>query len=471
MSMPMPSGASPPGEPAAPRDSGRAAGPAPDRRRVLAGIGAAIGAGAGATLGAGPARAAIEVQFWHAMAGELGRQIDRVVAGFNSEQDAVRVVPVFKGSYTETVTAAIFAARTQSHPAIVQVNEIGTATMMAARGAVYPLYELMRDMGEPFDAAAVLPPIAGFYSDPAGNLLSYPFNASTPILYFNRDLFRAAGLDDRRPPRTWPEVEEAARRLRLAGVTCGFSTHWPSWVNVENFSAFHDVPLATRANGLAGPGAELTLDNPVLERHVAALAAWQKSGIYAYGGRGTAAEPMLHSGTCGIFIGSSALAADIRAKAKFDVGYGMLPYWPDVPGAPRNSTIGGASLWVLRGRPMAEYRGAARFFAYLARPEVQSRWHQATGYLPVSRAAYEHARAAGFYDRNPGAAIAIEEVTLKPPTDNSRGLRLGSFILVRDVIEEELELAFAGRKTARDALASAVRRGNDLLRQFDRASR
>ncbi|MFD2182981.1 sn-glycerol-3-phosphate ABC transporter substrate-binding protein UgpB [Rhodoplanes azumiensis] len=461
MSEPTPPG---PTRPTTPARSG------PSRRAVLVGIGA--GAGLGAVGSPRPARAApTEVQFWHAMAGELGRQIERIVEGFNAGQDAVRVVPVFKGSYTDTVSAAIFAVRTKAHPAIVQVNEIGTATMMAARGAVYPLFELMRDMGEPFDASAFLPPIAGFYRDPAGNLLSYPFNASTPILYFNRDLFRAAGLDDKTPPKTWPQVEDAARRLRLAGVVCGFSTHWPSWVNVENFSAFHDVPIATRSNGLAGPGAELMLANPVLTRHVAALAAWQKSGVYSYGGRGTAAEPMLHTGQCGIFIGSSALAADIRARAKFEVGYGMLPYWPDVPGAPRNTMIGGASLWVLRGRPAAEYRGAARFFAYLARAEVQSRWHQATGYLPVSRAAYEHARSEGFYDRNPGAAIAIEELTLNPPTDNSRGLRLGSFILVRDVIEEELEAAFAGKKPAAEALATAVRRGNELLAQFDRASR
>jgi sn-glycerol 3-phosphate transport system substrate-binding protein len=434
----------------------------PDRRAVLAGLGAA--------LIAQPARAATEVQLWHAMAGELGRQIERIVAAFNAEQSEFRVVPVFKGSYTETITAAIFAVRTRSHPAIVQVNEIGTATMMAAKGAIYPLHELMAAAGERFDAGAILPAVAGFYSDTDGKLLSYPFNASTPILYYNRTLFRAVGLADR-APRTWPEVEEAAQRLRQAGVSCGFSTHWPSWVNVENFSAFHNLPIATRANGLLGPDAELMLNSPALVRHVAALAAWQRTRLYVYGGRGTKAEPMLHTGECGIFLGSSGLAADIRAKARFEVGYGMLPYWPDVPGAPQNSMIGGASLWVLRSRPEPEYRGAARFFAYLARPEVQARWHQATGYLPITRAAWEHSRAQGFYDRNPGAAIAIEQITLHPPTDNSRAVRLGSFILVRDVIEEELERAFAGKATAQEALDAAVRRGNDLLRQFERASR
>lgn len=433
------------------------------RRAVLAGL--------GAVLTTRPARAATEIAFWHAMAGELGRHIDRMVAGFNAAQGEFRVVPVYKGSYTETVTAAIFAVRTKSHPGIVQVNEIGTATMMAARGAIYPVHDLMREAGEAFDAGAILPAVSGFYSDAEGRLLSFPFNASTPILYVNRTLFRAVGLDDTRPPRTWPEMEEAARRLRQAGVACGFSTHWPSWVNVENFSAFHNVPIATRANGLGGLDAELVIDNPVLVRHVAALAEWQKAGLYTYGGRGTAAEPMLHAGECGLFLGSSGLAADLKARARFEVGYGMLPYWPDVPGAPQNAMIGGASLWVLRGRPPTEYRGIARFLAYLGRPDMQARWHQATGYLPTTRAAFELSRAQGFYDRDPGAAVAIAQVMLNPPTENSRAIRLGSFILVRDVIEEELEHAFAGRKTARDALASAVRRGNELLRQFERASR
>ncbi len=418
-----------------------------------------------------PAAAVTEIQLWHAMAGELGRQLDRLAAKFNASQSDFRILPVYKGSYTETMTAAIFAVRTRNQPAIVQVNEVATATMMAAKGAVYPVFELMRDQAVPFDQQAYLPAVSGYYADLAGNLLSYPFNASTPILYYNKDLFRAAGLDENTPPKTWPELEGMARRLRDAEVACGCTTHWPSWVNVENFSAWHNLPIATHANGMAGVGAELTFNNPVLVRHVSALAEWQKTRIFDYGGRGTRAEPKFQSGECGIFIGSSATRADIRASASFGVGYGMLPYWPDVPGAPQNSIIGGATLWVIRGRPDAEYKAAAQFFAYLSRPEVQALWHQNTGYLPITRAAYERTRAQGFYERNPGTSISIEQITLHPPTENSKGLRLGSFVLVRDAIEDELEQAFAGKKSAKDALDSAVKRGNELLRQFERANR
>jgi len=417
------------------------------------------------------ARAETKAAFWHAMSGELGRQLDRLVADFNRSQPEDRIVATNKGSYTQAVTSAIFAVRSHAQPAIVQVNEIATATMMAARGGVYPVFELMHDEGIDFDRDAFLPVISGYYSDMAGNLLSFPFNASTPILYYNKDLFRAAGLDDKEAPKTWPEVEAAARKLRRSGVPCGFTTHWPSWVHVENFSAFHNVPIATKANGLGGFDARLTINNPLTIRHVAALAEWQKTKLFDYSGRDVQAQPRFPSGACGIFIGSSALRASFTANSRFEVGYGMLPYWPDVAAAPQNSIIGGATLWVLRGRPEREYKTVARFFAYLSQPQVQAAWHQNTGYLPATQAAYELTRAQGFYDRNPGAAVAIEQINHKPPTENSRGLRLGSFVLVRDAIEDELEQAFAGKKTAQAALDSAVARGNELLRQFEQATR
>lgn len=205
-------------------------------------------------------------------------------------------------------------------------------------------------------------------------------------------------------------------------------------------------------------------------RYITQLAEWQTTRVFDYSGRATTAEPRFQNGECGIFLGSSATRADIVKNAKFDVGYGMLPYWPDVAGAPQNSMIGGATLWVLRNRPRDEYKGVAKFFAFLSKPEVQAAWHQATGYLPITRAAFDLTRAQGFYAKNPGAEISIEQITLKTPTDNSRGLRLGSFILIRDAIEDELELAFSGKKPVQEALESAQARGNRLLRQFERAN-
>jgi sn-glycerol 3-phosphate transport system substrate-binding protein len=419
---------------------------------------------------ASPASAATEIMWWHAMSGELGRQVEKLAADFNASQSDYKVVPSYKGNYTETVTAAIFAFRSRSQPAIVQVNEIGTATMMAARGAIYPVFELMRDEQEPFTPGAYLPAVTGYYADVNGNLLSFPFNSSTPILYYNKSMFRDAGLDPETPPKTWPELGAAAKKLRDHGAACGFTTSWPSWINIENFSAFHNLPLATKANGFGGLDAVLLFNNPTVVRHVAQLAEWQATKVFDYSGRAQSAEPRFQKGECGIFIGSSGTRADIKANSKFDVGYGMMPYWPDVAGAPQNTIIGGATLWVLRDRPKAEYKGVAKFFSFLSKPEVQAAWHQNTGYMPITRAAFDLTRAQGFYDRNPGTSIAIEQITLKPPTENSKGLRLGSFTLIRDAIDDELEQAFSGKKTAQAAMDSAVERGNKLLRQFERAS-
>jgi sn-glycerol 3-phosphate transport system substrate-binding protein len=436
----------------------------PDRRFLqLAAVAAAL-------ILASPALAATEIMWWHAMSGELGRQLEKLAADFNASQSEYRIVPSYKGNYTETVTAAIFAFRSRTQPAIVQVNEIATATMTAAKGAIYPVFELMRDEQEAFSPAAYLPAVTGYYADVAGNMLSFPFNASTPILYYNKNLFRAAGLDPEIPPKTWPEVGAAAKRLRAAGSVCGFTTSWPSWINVENFSAFHNLPISTKANGFGGLDAELDFNNPTMVRHIAQLREWQTTKVFDYSGRATTAEPRFQKGECAIFIGSSATRADIRANSKFEVGYGMLPYWPDVKSAPQNTIIGGATLWVLRDRPRAEYKGVAKFFGFLSKPEIQAAWHQNTGYLPVTRAAFDLTRAQGFYDRNPGTAISIEQITMKPPTENSRGVRLGSFVLVRDVIDDELEQAFRGKKSAQAAMDSAVERGNRLLRQFERAN-
>jgi sn-glycerol 3-phosphate transport system substrate-binding protein len=419
---------------------------------------------------AAPANAATDIMWWHAMTGELRKQLEKLAADFNASQSEFRIVPAYKGNYTETVTAAIFAFRSRTQPAIVQVNEIATATMTAAKGAIYPVYELMQDEGEPFAPAAYLPAVSGYYSDAAGNILSFPFNVSTPILYYNKTLFKVAGLDPAVAPKTWAEVGAAAKKLRAAGSPCGFTTSWPSWINIENFSAFHNLPVATRANGFDGIDAVLTFNNPVVARHIAQLAQWQATKVFDYSGRAQTAEPRFQNAECGIFIGSSATRADIKANSKFEVGYGMLPYWGDVDGAPQNSIIGGATLWVLRNRPPQEYKGVAKFFGFLSKPDVQAAWHQSTGYLPITRAAFDLTRTQGFYDSNPGTAISIEQITLKPPTENSRGLRLGSFVLIRDVIEDELEQAFSGKKPAQAALDSAVERGNRLLRQFERAS-
>jgi sn-glycerol 3-phosphate transport system substrate-binding protein len=426
---------------------------------------------AGALGIAAPASAQTEIQWWHALPGELGQKVEKIAADFNATQKDYKLVPVYKGTYSEVMTAAIAAFRAKQPPHIVQVFEVGTATMMAAKGAVYPVYQLMKDAGEPFDPKSYLAAVVGYYTDTGGNMLSFPFNSSTPVFYYNKDLFKKAGLDPNVPPKTWPEVEAAAKKLQAAGVPCGFTTEWPSWVHIENLSALHDMPIATKANGFGGLDTELKINGPLQVKHIGKLAEWQKTKIFDYGGRGDSAKPKFYSGECGMTMASSGARLGIVTNMKAEVGISMLPYWPDVRSSGlQNSIIGGATLWVLRGQKADEYKGVARFFTYLSRPEVQAWWHQQSGYLPITPGAYELSRTQGFYDKNPGADVSIKQMTLNPPTENSKGLRLGSFVQIRNVIEEEIEGALQGKKTAKEALDSAVARGNDLLRQFEKVN-
>ncbi len=420
-------------------------------------------------LGAAPALAQTEITWWHAMGGELGEKLEAVAQGFNESQSDYVVTPVFRGTYAETMTSAIAAFRAGEQPHIVQIFEVGTGTMMAAEGAIYPVHQLMADNGKAFNPDDFLSAVVGYYTDPQGNMLSFPFNSSTPILYYNKAIFEAAGLDPEQPPATWADMESFSQQIVDSGAApCGFTTAWITWVHVENFSAWHNLPLGTLENGFGGFDTELVFNNETLARHWDNLKKWQDAGLFQYGGPGPGndAPPKFYSGECAIYMNSSASLAGVLNNTDFEVGFGMLPYYDDVAGAPQNSIIGGATLWVLQGHEPEEYAAAAAFFEYLSQPEVQADWHQSTGYLPITYAAYELGKSQGFYDANPGRDISIEQMTLNEPTENSKGLRFGNFVQIRDVISEEFEQLLAGSKTGQQALDASVERGNQLLREF-----
>ncbi len=414
------------------------------------------------------ALAATEINWWHAMGGKLGEKVNEIAEGFNASQSDYKLLPVYKGNYTDTMTSAVAAFRANQQPHIVQVFEVGTASMMGAKGAIKPVYQLMAEAGEPFDPSAYLASVTGYYTDTDGNMLSMPFNSSTPVLYYNKDAFAKAGLDASKAPATWPEVEAAARKLQAAGYACGFTTGWQSWVQLENFSAWHNVPFATKANGFAGIDTELAFNSPLHVKHVGTMASWQQEKIFDYGGRRSDSAPKFYTQECGMYMNSSAAYAGVKANAtEFEFGVGSLPYWPDA-GKPQNSIIGGATLWVLTGHEDAEYKGVAKFFSYLSSAEVQADWHQFTGYLPITHAAAKLTKEQGFYAENPGTDVAIMQMTANAPTENSKGLRLGNFVQIRDVINEELEAIWNGDKTAQQGLDDAVNRGNTLLRKFEK---
>ena len=423
---------------------------------------------------AAEAQQRVQVDFWHGLSQPEGGMLEKVVSDFNASQAKYQVKATFKGSYPETMVAAIAAFRAGSAPHIVQMFEVGTATMMAAKGAVKPVFELMREAGVPFDPKVYVPAVRGYYSTSDGRMLSMPFNSSTPITWYNKDAFKKAGLDPEKPPRTWEETREAAKKIRAANAAaCGFTISWPTWTQVENFSAIHNVPLATKANGLDGMDAELKTNSPLHVKHLQTLMDMHKEGTFKYGGRDGAGNSLFTSGECAMIHASSGMRARVVSEAKFEWGVAMLPYYKGTPGAPKNSIIGGASFWVMTSpkRTADEYKAVAEFFGYLARPEVDAKWHMDTGYVPITLAGFALVSGQGYYIKTPGADLAFRQLTLTEPTANSRGLRLGNMPEIRVVMQEEMEKAFQGQQTAKQALDSTVQRGNTILRNFERTNR
>jgi sn-glycerol 3-phosphate transport system substrate-binding protein len=424
----------------------------------------------GLALSAGAARAQTEIQWWHSMTAVNNEWVNDLAKDFNASQKDYKIVPVYKGQYDESMTAAIAAFRAGTGPHILQVFEVGTATMMASKGAIVPVAKVMKDAGQPFDPSGYVPAVASYYTAPSGEMLSFPFNSSTTVFYYNKDAFKAAGLDPEKAPKTWPELIAAAAKLKASGHRCPFTTAWQGWTQLESFSAWHNVEFASKRNGLAGLDAKLLFNSPLHLRHIENLANMAKQGLFVYKGRSNIPEATFTSGECAMINTSSGYYGTAKKNGKFALGLSTLPYYPDVPGAPQNTVIGGASLWVLAGKKPAEYQGVARFFAYVSRPEVQAASHQRTGYLPITTAAFELTEKSGFYKQNPGTDVAVTQM-IRKVTDKTRGIRLGNYLQIRQVEDEELEQVWAGKKSPKEALDSAVKRGNELIEKFAKANK
>ena len=375
-------------------------------------------------LSLGAAKAATEVNFWHAMGGQLGEIVEKFATDFNASQDACTVNAVYKGNYTETMTSAIAAFRAKEQPHIVQVFEVGTATMMAAegKGAVYPVWKLMQDAGLDFDQSIYLPAVISYYTDTEDRLLSLPFNSSTPVLWYNKTKLDELGIA---VPTTWEELEAAAAKAKEGGVEAPLSFGWQSWVQIENYSAWHNIEIGTKQNGFAGLDTELTFNNDKVVGHIQRIADMGKNGLFKYGGRRGDSRGMFVNGETIFWLNSSAYYGGFKKDiTEFEFGQAMLPLDAGAADAPQNSIIGGATLWVLAGHTGDEYKCVAQFFQFLSMPEQQAFWHQATGYVPITTAAYELSREQGFYESNPGTDTAIKQLSLNTPTPSSQGSAL-----------------------------------------------
>jgi sn-glycerol 3-phosphate transport system substrate-binding protein len=397
-----------------------------------------------------------EIRLWHSMNGVRGAEFERLVARFNASQaqypHQFRVVATYKGAYDEAAVEAVTARRTRRAPHIVQASELGGAFLLEQKDAARALWQVMAEAGTALRVESAFGPSEELV-DADGRWLALPLGRSTPVLYYNRDSFRIAMLDPAKPPATWYDMVPTLAALLASGSECGLTLAWPASLLLENMAAWHNQAFATD---------RLMFNNRLAVRWVSTLATWQKSGYFTYAARRDEAEARFAAGECALLAASSGNYAELRRRVKFELGVAPFPYYDDFDGAPLNTLSAGPALWVMAGRPQADYAGVARFLAFFARPEVQAEWHQRTGLVPLTAAAYELTRKQGFYAKHPGHEVAVRQLLVKG-TPNWKSLRLGQFPRLRSIIDQELESAWQGRKTPIDALNAAVARGNAFL--------
>ncbi len=443
-------------------------------RRLLISAAAGVALAAAGVPALAQARAPVEIQFWMGLTAASGELLSRFGEDFNKSQSDYRVVVSFKGQYPEQRAAAVAAYRAGNPPHILQMFDAGSGDMMSAKGAVVSVSDVFKRAGLPFNPADFIPAARGYYGMPSGDLMSMPFNVSTTVLFYNKDAFKKAGLDADKPPKTWPELISAASKIRSTNAAaCGYTTTWLAWVMLEQFSSRHNIAFGTKGNGRAGIDAALTLTaNPLLARQVQTLVDMQKDKSFDYGGRSNDAAAKFISGECAMLTQSSGGLGAIASGAKFQFGVSQMPHWPEVKGAPYATTIGGASLWVFNApkRSDAEFRGVAQFLNFLRSDKVMMEWAKTTGFLPATNSAFKAMQDEGFFTKNPGRDVPILSLITAAKGENTNGYRFGRWTEIRDVYHEEVEKALQGKQSAADALRNTERRGNALLRAFERTA-
>lgn len=406
----------------------------------------------------------VQIEWWHALGGRLGDIVTELVADFNESQDKYELVAIHKGNYEETMAAMVAAYRVGQQPTLIQAAERGFMTMLNS-GAVIPVPELMEQQGYDINWGDFVAPVSGFFLVD-GLPAAMPFNNSTPIFWFNGDMFKQAGFDA--PGETWQEVEKQLYAIKEKGISdCSMAlANDFYWSLIENYAAIHDQPYGTLANGFDGLGTEFVFNkSPMIVGQVERLAKWMDDEVLQIAGQGLSPEQLFTSGTCATFVASTAAHAGISSTAQFDWNATYLPHEEGTE--PKNSTIGGGALWVLQGESDEEYAGAAAFLDFVASPATQVWWSSQTGYVPVTNAAYDMLKADGYFEKNPTREIAILQLGRGEPTESSRGFRFGNHNQSMQILVEEIQGVWTGQQSGQQALDNAAARGNEILRQYE----
>ena len=410
------------------------------------------------------ALAQTEIQFWHAMGGRLGEVVEEIAEKYNASQSDYVLVPTYKGGYEDTMTAGIAAFRAKQQPDLIQIFDAGAATIINAKGATVPVADLMTEHAGGFDSGDFIEGVRYFYADSDGKMIGMPFNSSTPLLYYNKDIFAEVGIDA--PPATWEEFEAMAPKLKEAGYQALSQSHSP-WIFSENFHSRHNLQMATGNNGYDGTDVKILYNNPEMKMHWTKVKEWLDAGYYGFYGRGWGdnQDAFVQKKTA-MWLGSSGSFGGLKASADFEFGTSYLPYWEAIIEEPKGTFIGGAALFAMAGKSAEQNAATANFLSFLSSPDIQYFWHKETGYVPITNAAYDVAKADGYYESTPDAEVGILQLT-QPGGEWTKGYRLGFYVQIRDVMYKHYEDIFSGDATVDEAFAGIEQEANELLERFN----
>ncbi len=414
---------------------------------------------------------AAKIIWWHAMSGVNGDALNKVVDSFNKSQTAIKVETVFQGTYDDLLSKLNTALASNAAPAIAQVYDIGQAYMRAS-GEIVPMQAFIdRDK---FGTSDFEPAVLNYYKY-QDQLQSMPWNASSSILLYNKDAFKAAGLDPEKPPLTFSEVTDAAKKLTkkdASGQTTqyGFGPSIYGWL-FEQLMATSGAPYCDNGNGRDNRATKVVYNSAEGK----AILDWWKAGVDGGyflnpGIDNAGATNAFNAGKSAMYIESSASLRGSVNTAKFQVGTGLYPR-PDGKPATGGNIIGGASLYILKSRPAEEQQAAWEFIKYAMTPAVQAQWNLDTGYYPVVKAAYNEQAAKDWSTKYPQFTTAVNQIRNSPQNRATNGCVLGVMPQARARTQKMIESVLLGQATSQAALDAAAADMNDQIDKYNKANK
>jgi sn-glycerol 3-phosphate transport system substrate-binding protein len=413
---------------------------------------------------------ATKLVFWHALGGTNGEVVSNLVNQFNDSQSDIFVQDIYQGTYDDLVNKFRAGLQSKSGPHILQVYDIGQRFMIDSK-AIEPMQTFID--ADKFDLSQFEQPILNYYTVDK-KLNAMPFNTSNPILYYNKDAFKAAGLDPAKPPRTWDDVAAAAQTLTKKDASGkpqpGVSFAIYGWF-FEQWLATQNALYAEPDNGRGAQRATKVVFNN--DPGVKIMDWWKgmiDKGIAANLGRSTGdSQNAFGAGQVAMITESTASLRGIIGKAggKFEVGTGFMPR-PTTGGEQGGIIMGGAAVYIAKDKADKEKQAAWQFVQFLAQPKQQAFFHIGTGYFPIRKDAYDLPEVKANSEKYPQFQTAVDQLHANPSNPATSGAVLGVFTQSRTTdVEGAIEEILLGKSTPKAALDKAAAASNKALDQYN----